>query len=115
MSENIEQNFEEENVVGEINILAHEIITINVDELKPNSVIVIKIATEGMQQRMAATQQIAMALRPIASKIKEKNIVIIVMANEESMESLDEEQMNRMGWFKKEQSIIINPFTNKPV
>ena len=94
---------------------AKELVKININELKTNSVIVIKINADGIAQRVAATQQIAMALRPVAPKIKEKGVVLIVMANDESMEVLDEEQMNAMGWFKKEQSSIINPFTNKPV
>ena len=94
---------------------AKELVKINIDELKTNSVIVIKINADGIQQRVAATQQIAMALRPVAPKLKEKGVVLIVMANDESMEVLDQEQMNTMGWFKKEQSSIINPFTNRPV
>lgn len=86
---------------------AVDLIKINIDELKDNSVLVIKIAPEGMHQRQAATQQIAMALRPLAPKIKEKNMCLLVMATGETMEVLDEAQMNQIGWEKKDKSRII--------
>lgn len=82
---------------------------INIDELKPNSVIVIKISTEGMQQRIAATQQIATALRPLRDLIKAKNITFIVMGSNESLDDIDEEQMSAYGWVRKEESRIILP------
>jgi hypothetical protein len=81
--------------------------TINIEELKSNSVVVIKIAPEGMQQRMAATQQIAMALRPLREQIQAKNIAFIVMGTGEGMEVVDEEQMKELGWEKKEKTRII--------
>ena len=80
---------------------------INFDELKKNSVIVIKINPEGMQQRIAATQQIAMALKPFRQQITEKSLAFIVMSTEESFDVLDEEQMNQLGWEKKEKNRII--------
>lgn len=85
------------------------LITINFEELKPNSVIIIKIDPEGMQQRIAATQQIAMALRPFMSKAKEKGIAFILMSDTESMDVVDEIEMNRLGWYKKEKSQILQP------
>ncbi len=88
---------------------ASGVLTINFDELKENSVVVIKINPEGMQQRMAATQQIAMALRPLRESIQKKNIAFIVMATQETMEVLDPQQMEQLGWVKKEPSRIIIP------
>lgn len=88
---------------------AIEKVIIDFNELKPNSVVIIKISPEGMQQRMAASQQIAMALKPILPLTKEKNICFIIMGNGETMESLEEEQMNAIGWHKKEESRIILP------
>jgi len=100
---------------GEAYVPAQEIKSININDLKENSILLIKINAEhGMQQRMAATQQIARALQPLNDKIKAKKIVLIVMADNETIEVLDEEQMGKHGWFKKEPSLIINPFTNKP-
>lgn len=86
---------------------ATEVVTINLEELKSNSVVVIKIAPEGMQQRMAATQQIAMALRPLREQIQAKNIAFIVMGTGEGMEVVDEDQMKELGWEKKEKPRII--------
>ena len=101
--------------IGEAYIAAQEIKLININDLKENSILLIKINAEhGMQQRMAATQQIARALQPLNDQIKAKKIVLIVMADNETIEVLDEEQMVKHGWFKKEPSLIINPFTNKP-
>ena len=80
---------------------------INFDELKPYSVIIIKINPEGMQQRIAATQQIAMALKPFRRQIEDKNHAFIIMATTESFDVIDEEQMNKLGWEKKEKNRII--------
>jgi hypothetical protein len=89
--------------------MVEKTLAFNFDELKPNSVVVIKIDQKGDQQRMAATQQIAMALRPLRDIIKAKSIAFIVMGSQESFEVLPEEQMNAVGWFKKEESRIILP------
>jgi len=83
---------------------------IDFEQLKDGSVVIIKIAPEGMQQRIAATQQIAMALRPSRDIIQQKKLAFIVMGVGEGMEVLDEEQMNRLGWHKKEESRIISPY-----
>jgi hypothetical protein len=94
----------------EAEVAAVELIKINIEELKPNSVIVVKILPMGMAQRMAATQQIALALRPLSPKIKEKNIAFIVMTTDENMEVVEEDQMNAIGWERKEKSRIITKF-----
>lgn len=88
---------------------AAEKVVINFDELKQNSVVVIKIAATGMQQRIAASQQIAMALRPLVPLSKQKSIVFVLMATDESIETVDEESMEKLGWVKKEPSRIIIP------
>ena len=80
---------------------------INFDELKANSVIVIKINPEGMQQRIAATQQIAMALKPFREQILAKSLAFLIMSTKESFDVIDEEQMKQIGWEKKEKSRII--------
>lgn len=85
------------------------VVTINIDDLKENSVVIIKINPEGMQQRVAATQQIAMALRPLRDSIQRKNLAFIVMSTAETMEVLNPEQMEALGWVKKEESRIIIP------
>jgi hypothetical protein len=82
---------------------------INFDEIKPNSVIVIKLGVEGLQQRMAASAQIAKALTPFLPVAKEKKIIFIMMGTNESIESLDEDEMRERGWEKKEQTRIIIP------
>jgi hypothetical protein len=88
---------------------AQELIKINIEELKDNSVIVIKIAPEGMQQRMAATQQIATALKPHRDLIKKKNIAFLIMGTAESLQALTEEDMEDAGWVRKQKSSIILP------
>jgi hypothetical protein len=84
-------------------------VVLDFNELKNNSVVVIKIAPKEMSQRMAATEQIATALRPFRDLIKSKNIAFIVMGIGETMETVDENQMNSVGWYKKEESRIILP------
>ncbi len=88
---------------------ADEIVVINFDEIKPNSVLIIKIKADSVSQRITATQQIATALRPLREQIREKNVVLVVMSTEESFETVNEEQMNKFGWYKKEESSIIIP------
>jgi len=56
---------------------------------------------------MAATQQIAMALRPLRESIQKKNIAFIVMSTEETLDVLDPEQMEQLGWEKKDKGRII--------
>lgn len=88
---------------------AAEKVVVNFDELKPNSVVVIKIAPVGIQQRIAASQQIAMALRPLVPLAKQKNIVFVLMGADESIETIDEESMQELGWIRKDPSLIIVP------
>lgn len=82
---------------------------IDINNLPDKSVIVIKIGQENIQQRIAATQQIGMALRPLQDLIKEKNLSFIVMGHNESMNVLSEKDMETLGWIRKQARLIITP------
>lgn len=80
--------------------------TINFDELKPNSLLILKVKVDDVKQRLAVTQQLSRSFRPVLDIIKQKHIVMIVMSTEESFEALTEAQMNVFGWYKREGRII---------
>lgn len=84
-------------------------ITINFDEIKPNSLLVIKVNPETPQQRAMVTQQIAMALKPLRDIIRGKNLALVVMGLDESIEMVDEAQMAAIGWQRKGSSGLMLP------
>jgi hypothetical protein len=110
MSENI-NNINPENEIPTIVELpaSDNIKIINTSDISENSVVVIKIKTPDIQQRIAATQQIAMALKPVFGVLQSKNTSVIVMSTDETFEVLDESQMEKLGWIKKTHNLIITP------
>jgi hypothetical protein len=85
------------------------VVSINFDEIQPNSLIVIKVNPETPQQRAMVTQQLAAALKPLRDIIRAKSLALVVMGVEESLDVLNEEQMGAMGWQRKEKSRLIVP------
>ena len=78
---------------------------INLNTLEPNSVLVFRIANENMG--------VIMSLPLLAKKyeeiLKTKNIAILIVSPGESVETLDERSMARIGWYKKEPTLIVTP------
>ena len=84
-----------------------EVVKINIDDILPNSVIIIKIDQPETAKRMAAGQQISKALRPLSQHFREKNVCFILMGIDESLEVIPETQLHAYGWERKEKSRII--------
>lgn len=88
---------------------AAELVKINLEELKDNSILLVKLAPEAEQQRYAASLQIITALKPHFPLLKKKGIVIVMMGIKETIQVLDEEEMEQNGWVKKQKGSIILP------
>lgn len=84
--------------------------TLNIDELKPNSVLVIKLDVKTPEEKMAVLPSFAKLINPYAATLREKRVTVMIMSKAESIESIPEAEMNKSGWFKKEKSLIINPY-----
>lgn len=82
---------------------------IELESLNTNSVVVIKLGgNEGHRIRMHQA-----FIRFLSSKqeiFKSKKLTVLFLDNTDDIYSVEEEDMNKAGWFKREKSIIINPF-----
>jgi hypothetical protein len=87
-----------------------DVTVLNVDELKPNSVLVIKLDVKSPEEKMAVLPSFAKLINPYAQSLRDKRVTVMIMSKSESIESIPEAEMNKAGWFKKEKSLIINPY-----
>ena len=90
--------------------LASKVQTINIDEIKPHSILIINVEVENPIQKMAIAPTFAKLLAPYGPTLKEKGVTIMLMSLHENINVVSEEEMNAAGWEKKEKSPIINPF-----
>ena len=104
MNEEVEQNNKE------VKLPTDKVTTINIDDIKPNSVLVISINVSSPIEKMAVAPTFTKLLSPYATELRDKKVTVILMTTNESIEMIPEEDMNRYGWFKKEKSLIISPF-----
>jgi len=95
---------------GEVKLPAANAVFINIDDIKENSIVVINIDVKSPEQKMAVAPTFGKLLAPYAMDLRKKHITVMLMALDESIELVSEEDMNKAGWFKKEKSIIINPY-----
>jgi len=85
--------------------------TIDMDAIKPNSVMVIKISPKNPYQAAGLQKGIIeMVLTPRAETLKDKKLTVLFMATEDSIELISPEEMEDAGWVKKDKPLIINPF-----
>lgn len=77
---------------------------INLDEMKPNSLIAFKIKEDKLEGSIDVLRYVHDRYGKL---LREKNCTIIVLEDGVNLEELDENSMNRAGWFKKEQKRII--------
>jgi len=84
-------------------------ITINIDDIKQNSILLVKLNIEP-EQKMTIFPILAKLFAPYASQLKNKKVSIMMLTLNENIEIVDEAEMNQSGWFKKEKSLIINPY-----
>jgi hypothetical protein len=85
--------------------------TLDLDSIKPNSVMVIKLAPKTAVAAQRIQQGIVnMILAPRAEKLKDKKLTVLFMAADDSIELIEESEMESAGWQKKNKSVIIDPF-----
>jgi hypothetical protein len=87
-------------------------VTLNMDDIKPNSILVINIDVENPIQKMAVAPVFSKLLAPYAAKLREKGVTVMLMTLNENINLISEEEMNNAGWEKKAKSLIIKPFGN---
>jgi len=96
---------------SELQLPANRMITINVDDINPNSILVINIDVVSPIQKMAVAPVFSKLLAPYAQKLRDKNVTVMLMTLHENINLITEEEMNKAGWEKKAKSLIINPFS----
>ena len=96
---------------SELQLPADRVTTINVDDIKPNSILVINIDVDGPMQKMAVAPVFSKLLAPYAAKLREKGVTVMLMTLHENINLISEEEMQNAGWEKKAKSLIINPFS----
>lgn len=100
----------EEKLSPEIKLPTDKVTIINVDEIKSNSIVIIKVEAESPTHKMAVAPMFQKLLSPYGPKLREKNVTIMLMTTKESLEVVSEAEMNRAGWEKKSKSLIISPY-----
>lgn len=76
---------------------------INLEQLENNSVILFRVD----QSNIDLIMSLPLLCEKYSPIFKEKNVGIILLGPTERVEFLKEDQMNKLGWIKKEQSRII--------
>ncbi len=76
---------------------------INPGDIKENSVVLFRIkeVTEGLLRALAQLQ-----LR-YGEQFRKKNITMMILGTEDKVSTMNEEQMNKAGWEKKDKNRII--------
>src|ERR1035437_8609620 len=92
---------------SELQLPAERVVTINMDEIKPNSILVINIDVGNPIQKMAVAPVFSKLLAPYASKLREKGVTVMLMTLHENINIVTEEEMNKAGWEKTAKSLII--------
>jgi len=85
--------------------------TLDLDGVKENSVMIVKlspknpVASQYMQEAI-----VNMVLAPRSDRLKDKKLTVLFMTTEDSIELIEERDMEQAGWVKKKESVIISPF-----
>lgn len=93
----------------EVKLPTDKVTVLNVDDIKPNSILVINVDVESPVHKMAVAPVFSKLLAPYTRKLQEKKVTVMLMTLNESINTVTEEEMNRAGWHKKEESLIIKP------
>jgi hypothetical protein len=97
----------------EVKLPTDKVTIINIDDIKPNSILLIKIDVETPIQKMAVAPAFSKLISPHGPKLREKNVTVMLMTSKETIEVVSEDEMNAAGWERKAKSLIINPFSKK--
>lgn len=75
--------------------------TLCLDDIPPNSFLVIRVDVAGPMEKYMAATGIASKLLPYHDMFRAKNITIMIMTPKEGFEILTEDEMNKAGWYRK--------------
>lgn len=89
------------NAIAEADVKFHEIIPL--ESLEKNTVIAFRINPNNINFILS----IPMLCKKYEAPLKEKNISILILSPDDKIETLDEKNMNRLGWEKKDKKAII--------
>jgi len=89
-----------------------KVTTINMDEVKENSVLVITINVAGPEEKMAVAPVFSKLLAPYATELRKKHVTVMLMTATENITNITEAEMNAAGWIKEQKSLIITPDKN---
>ena len=93
-----------------IELPAEKITILNIDDIKPNSILVINVNISTPEEKIALAPIFSRLLAPFANTLREKRVSVMLMSLNENINLISEEEMNAAGWEKKGKSLIINPF-----
>lgn len=93
-----------------VTLPTEKVTTINIDEIKSNTILVINVDVDSPVQKMAVAPVFSKLLAPYAAKLREKGVTVMLMSLNENINLISEEEMNKAGWEKKAKSLIISPF-----
>ena len=77
---------------------------IEVDNIKPNSVVIFRINKPNQVILSSIQNFVSM----YGDKLQEKQCSLLVLGKDANLEILDEAEMNKAGWEKKNKSLIIH-------
>jgi hypothetical protein len=77
---------------------------IEVDNIKPNSVVIFRISKPNQSILSSIQNFVSM----YGDKLQEKQCSLLVLGKNAQIEVLNEEEMNKAGWEKKNKSLIIH-------
>lgn len=93
-----------------VDIPCDKVTSICINDIKPNTMMIIHVNAPTQVQKIKFYETLQSLLSPFKEILKEKKVTVVVMGITETIEMIPEDQMNNAGWFKKEASLIINPY-----
>jgi len=84
---------------------------IDMESLNRNSVVVIRLhGDEGHRIRMH--QAFTRFFETKKTVFNEKKLTVLFLTEGDSIETIPEKEMNAVGWYRRDKSLIVNPFQN---
>ena len=86
------ENTTPEPVTNEVTIPSDKVTVINIDEIKPNSVLLIKVDLPSQSHKMEVIPIFGKLFQPYKDKFREKNVTVMLMMATETIEIIPESE-----------------------
>ena len=96
---------------AELQLPSEKVTTIVVDDIKNNSILIITVDVNSPAQKMAVAPVFSKLLAPYTETLRNKRVTVMLMSTKENINLIPEDEMNKAGWYKKEESRLILPFS----